>query len=89
MTPPSPAVVARDLRKVYAGKAAVDGLNLEVPRGGVFALLGRNLTDKKTFSFATAAALANNPALGISPDARMQVVDVPRTVALQARYRLK
>ena len=53
------------------------------------ALLGRNLTDKKTFSFATAAALANNPALGISPDARMQVVDMPRTIALQARYNFK
>jgi iron complex outermembrane receptor protein len=51
------------------------------------ALLGRNLTDKKTFSFGTAAALANNPAFGLSPDARMQVVDMPRTVALQARYR--
>ncbi len=53
------------------------------------ALLGRNLTDKKTFSFATAAALANNPALGISPDARLGVVDPPRTVALQARYKFQ
>jgi len=64
-------------------------IGLNIGDSWEFALLGRNLTDKKTFSFATAAALANNPALGISPDARMQVVDLPRTVALQARYKFK
>lgn len=51
------------------------------------ALLGRNLTDKRTTSFGTAAALAANPALGISTDSRMQVVDPPRTIAIQARYK--
>ena len=38
----TPAIVVRDLRKVYDGKAAVDGLSLTVPRGSFFGFLGPN-----------------------------------------------
>jgi ABC-2 type transport system ATP-binding protein len=48
MSPPSPAIVIRDLRKVYATKAAVDGLTLEVPRGSFFGFLGPNGAGKST-----------------------------------------
>ena len=34
-----PAIQIRELRKVYGNKAAVDGLNLEVPRGCFFGFL--------------------------------------------------
>src|SRR5271166_3946421 len=44
----SPAIAARDLRKTYAGKAAVDGLNLTVPRGCFFGFLGPNGAGKST-----------------------------------------
>src|SRR5437763_13063736 len=44
----SPAISVRDLRKVYANKAAVDGLNLCVPRGGFFGCLGPNGAGKQT-----------------------------------------
>src|ERR1700689_2706718 len=36
------AIAVRDLRKVFDGKAAVDGLNLSVPRGSFFGFLGPN-----------------------------------------------
>ena len=62
-------------------------LGLSVGDAWEFAVLGRNLTNRTTFSFSTVAALAANPALGISADSRMHVVDPPRTVAVQARYK--
>jgi ABC-2 type transport system ATP-binding protein len=43
-----PAIVVRGLRKVYAGRAAVDGIDLEVARGEIFALLGPNGAGKTT-----------------------------------------
>ena len=43
-----PAVSVRELRKVYGGKAAVDGLTLTVPRGSFFGFLGPNGAGKTT-----------------------------------------
>src|ERR1700683_532569 len=45
---PEAAIVARDLRKGYGSKLAVDGLNLEVPRGSFFGFLGPNGAGKST-----------------------------------------
>jgi ABC-2 type transport system ATP-binding protein len=42
------AIAVRDLRKVYGPKAAVDGLNLVVPRGTFFGFLGPNGAGKTT-----------------------------------------
>jgi len=44
----SPAIAVKDLRKVYEGKAAVDGLSLTVPRGSFFGFLGPNGAGKST-----------------------------------------
>jgi ABC-2 type transport system ATP-binding protein len=44
----APAILTRDLRKSYGAKAAVDGLNLEVPRGSFFGFLGPNGAGKST-----------------------------------------
>ena len=44
----SPAISVADLRKVYGNKAAVDGLNLTVPRGCFFGFLGPNGAGKTT-----------------------------------------
>jgi ABC-2 type transport system ATP-binding protein len=44
----TPAIAVRDLRKVYSGKAAVDGLTLAVPRGCFFGFLGPNGAGKTT-----------------------------------------
>lgn len=42
------AIRVQGLRKVYGGKAAVDGLDLEVPRGSFFGFLGPNGAGKTT-----------------------------------------
>src|SRR3954452_21366181 len=42
------AIVVRGLRKVYGDRAAVDGIDLEVGQGEVFALLGPNGAGKTT-----------------------------------------
>ena len=44
----APAIAVRNLRKVYGTKAAVDGLDLEVPRGCFFGFLGPNGAGKTT-----------------------------------------
>src|SRR5258706_9365680 len=45
----SPAAISvRNLKKVYGAKAAVDGLDLEVPRGSFFGFLGPNGAGKTT-----------------------------------------
>src|SRR5437764_9162358 len=48
MTAAPSAISVRDLRKIYGNKAAVDGLNLEVPRGSFFGFLGPNGAGKST-----------------------------------------
>ena len=48
MSDATPAIAVRDLRKVYEFKAAVDGLNLTVPRGSFFGFLGPNGAGKST-----------------------------------------
>ena len=44
----TPAIAVRDLRKIYEGKPAVDGLTLTVPRGSFFGFLGPNGAGKST-----------------------------------------
>src|SRR6266702_8396061 len=44
----SPAILVRDFRKSYGAKAAVDGVDLEVPRGSFFGFLGPNGAGKST-----------------------------------------
>jgi ABC-2 type transport system ATP-binding protein len=44
----SPAILVQDLEKRYGAKAAVDGLDLEVPGGSFFGFLGPNGAGKST-----------------------------------------
>jgi ABC-2 type transport system ATP-binding protein len=47
-TEPAPAITAAGLRKGYGGKTVLDGIDLQVPAGTVFALLGPNGAGKTT-----------------------------------------
>lgn len=48
MDGPAPAIRLTELRKLYGGRPAVDGLTLEVPRGCFFGFLGPNGAGKTT-----------------------------------------
>jgi len=48
MADPVPAIQLENLRKLYGGKAAGDGLSLTVPRGSFFGFLGPNGAGKST-----------------------------------------
>jgi len=53
------AVVARGIRKVYPNSTvALDNLNLDVPRGVIYSLLGRNGAGKTTFLKIASTQLA-------------------------------
>ena len=43
-----PVIQAHGLTRYFGGKCAVDGLSFEVPRGSVFAFIGRNGAGKTT-----------------------------------------
>src|SRR5580704_3345696 len=45
---PAPAILVRGLKKYYGTKPAVDGVDLEVPRGSFFGFLGPNGAGKST-----------------------------------------
>src|SRR5215469_6856381 len=44
----SPAILVRGLKKSYGSVAAVDGVDLEIPRGSFFGFLGPNGAGKST-----------------------------------------
>src|SRR5262245_12236868 len=46
--PAAPAIQARGLRKSYGKQVVLDGVDIEVPAGTVFALLGPNGAGKTT-----------------------------------------
>ena len=77
-----PALVLRDLRKAFA-KTAVDGLNLVVRAGELYALLGPNGAGKTTTLRMVAGLLpADSGAIEVfGVDARRRPIDAKRIIA--------
>ena len=82
-----PAVVARSLVKTYAAHRALDGFDLEVPRGVVWGLLGPNGAGKTTAvrTLATLLALEQGEARVAGADVRTQPDDVRRRIGLSGQ----
>ncbi|MFC7597066.1 ATP-binding cassette domain-containing protein [Terrabacter sp. GCM10028922] len=84
---PEPAIVARGLVKTYAGKRALDGFDLEVPRGVVWGLLGPNGAGKTTAvrTLTTLLALEEGEATVAGVDVRTQPHEVRRRIGLSGQ----
>jgi ABC-2 type transport system ATP-binding protein len=52
----SSAIAAREIRRSYGDRAALDGFTLEVPAGSIFGVLGPNGSGKSTFLALVAGA---------------------------------
>jgi ABC-2 type transport system ATP-binding protein len=84
MSGPGPAVVADGLRKRYGETVALDGLDLEVPRGAVCGLLGPNGAGKTTaVQILTTLRVADGGRAEVAGfDVARQPVEVRRRVGL-------
>jgi len=87
------AVRTRDLRKRYPGapRPAVEGLNLGIPRGGVYGILGPNGAGKTTTLMMLSGLLApDGGQIAFAPDIargslRQRIGYVPQELALYPR----
>jgi ABC-2 type transport system ATP-binding protein len=84
---PEPAIVARGLVKTYAGTRALDGFELEVPRGVVWGLLGPNGAGKTTAvrTLTTLLALEQGEAAVAGVDVRTRPHEVRRRIGLSGQ----
>src|SRR5579859_5275707 len=80
---PPPALILKSLRKSFAGKTAVDNLNLQVRAGEFYALLGPNGAGKTTTLRIVAGLLQPDEGeidvFGV--DARRQPIEAKRIIA--------
>lgn len=84
---PEPAIVARGLVKMYAGQRALDGFDLEVPRGVVWGLLGPNGAGKTTAvrTLATLLAVEQGEARVAGVDVRAHPHEVRQRIGLSGQ----
>ncbi len=85
---PEPAVVATGLRKAFGGKVAVAGVDLTIPRGGVFGILGPNGAGKTTVirMLATLLPVDGGQARVLGHDLRTAGGEIRRRVALTGQF---
>ncbi|WP_345638771.1 ATP-binding cassette domain-containing protein, partial [Streptomyces thinghirensis] len=60
----TPAITANGLRKSYGDKVVLDGIDLHIPTGSVFALLGPNGAGKTTAVKILSTLVSADPASG-------------------------
>jgi ABC-2 type transport system ATP-binding protein len=76
-----PAVVTRGLVRRYGSTVAVDGIDLEVPRGEIYGFLGPNGAGKSTVIRVLCTLL--RPSAGLAFVAGCDVVEDPRSVRVR------
>ncbi|RGC67717.1 Aliphatic sulfonates import ATP-binding protein SsuB [Micromonospora sp. MW-13] len=77
---PAPAIHVRGLRRVFGDRAVLDGLDLDVPRGEFFALLGASGTGKTTLLRILGALDRPDAGTVLVPRRRTIVFQEPRLV---------
>ena len=84
---PGPAILARGLVKTYGEQRALDGFDLEVPRGVVWGLLGPNGAGKTTAvrTFATLLRCDEGEAYVAGQDVRTAAHEVRRRIGLSGQ----
>jgi ABC-2 type transport system ATP-binding protein len=83
-----PAIEARDLVKTFGKTRAVDGIDLAVPRGGVYGFLGPNGAGKTTAIriFATLLKPDSGSALVLGHDVTREAATVRGLVSLTGQF---
>ena len=84
MTDEAAGIVTRGLRKVFGDRVAVEGLDLEVPRGQVFGLLGPNGSGKTTTIRMLTGLM--EPTAGSASVVGIDVVKFPEQVRKRIGY---
>lgn len=84
MTDGAAGIVTRGLRKVFGDRVAVDGLDLDVPRGQVFGLLGPNGSGKTTTIRMLTGLM--EPTAGSASVVGVDVVKFPEQVRKRIGY---
>ncbi len=78
----APAIEARGLTRYFGGRCAVDGVSFRVPRGSVFAFIGRNGAGKTTTirlllgllePTRGSSAILGHDSAGLPPEARARI----------------
>jgi ABC-2 type transport system ATP-binding protein len=84
----APAVETRDLRRSYGATQALDGLDLTVPRGGVYGILGPNGAGKTTLIrvMATLVRPSAGQARVLGFDVRSEGGAVRRRISLTGQF---
>jgi ABC-2 type transport system ATP-binding protein len=88
VTTASPAIRVHGLEKSYAGRKVLQGVDFEVPRGNIFALLGSNGAGKTTVVKILSTLLKDDGGTAVVNDYPVagHAADVRRSISLTGQF---